>query len=299
MNHAVIDLGSNTIHLLVFGFEKGKLTNIISEKDTAGLAGYISGGVLSKEGIMKACEVVNDFKRLALKIVEPSDLHLFATASIRNIMNSEDAIGTIVKETSLVPDVLDGEEEGRLGFIGARMSVDCDDGILIDMGGASTELVVFKGGRIERIASMPIGCLNLYLDHVSRTIPTREERANIKIAVDEQLSKIGFDGMKIKRMVGIGGTLRATQKLVRAFFDDKGNDIDARRVKGLIDLLKGNDAHVYHKLYKIMPDRVLTIFPGLIFLRQVIKRFGCKTITVSRSGIRDGYLWSKVLKKDE
>ena len=163
MNHAVIDLGSNTIHLLVFGHENGEVTKVLSEKDVAGLAGYIEDGVLGTDGITKACEIVNKFKKLALEIVGPSDIHLFATASLRNIRNSKEAVDIIEKETSLVPDVLDGEEEGRLGFTGAKMSVECSDGILVDIGGASTELVIFKNGKIKNIASMPIGSLLLYM----------------------------------------------------------------------------------------------------------------------------------------
>jgi len=301
MNHAVIDLGSNTIRLVVFGFEDGKVTKVMNEKDAIGLAGYINDGVLSIDGIMKACKVVNDLKKLALDVVEPSDIHLFATASLRNVKNREEAVGIIADETSLTVDVLDGEEEGRLGFIGAKMSIDFDNGILIDIGGASTELVVFKNGNITDIASMPIGSLSLYRGHVSETMPTADERACIKQAVDEQLSEIGWaKDMRIKRMVGIGGTLRAAQKLMHAFFDlDEKDDIDASRVKDLMKLLKGGDADVHHKLCKTIPDRVLTICPGLIVLIQVIKKFGCETVTVSGSGIRDGYLWSKVLKKDE
>jgi len=301
MNHAVIDLGSNTIRLLVFGFEDGKVTKVLNEKDTTGLAGYINDDVLSMDGIMKACEVLNNFKKLALDIVEPSDIHLFATASLRNVKNREEAVNVITKETSLVPDVLEGEEEGRLGFIGAKMSVECDKGILIDIGGASTELVVFNDGKMTDIASMPVGSLSLYMRYVDDAFPTPEEREDIEKAVDEQLSKIGWaEDTKIKRMVGIGGTLSAVQKLMRVFFDtDDKNVFDAERVKDLVKILKDHDTRTYDKIYKTIPDRVLTIFPGLIVLRQSMKRFECETVTVSRSGIRDGYFWSKVLKKDE
>ena len=301
MKHAVIDLGSNTIHLLVLGFEDGNVTKIMSEKDTTGLAGYINDGVLSMDGIMKACEVLNNFKRLAIDFVEFSDIHLFATASIRNVKNRDEAVGIIVKETSLIPDILDGEEEGRLGFIGAKMSVECDNGILIDIGGASTELVAFTDGKITDVASMPVGSLSLYMRHVGETMPTPDEKENIERTVDEHLSKIGWaDGKTIKHMVGIGGTMRAVQKLVRVFFDADGkNGFDAVLIKDLMKLLRDRDTRVYDKIYNTIPARMQTIFPGMIVLRQTIKRFGCETVTVSRSGIRDGYFWSKVLKKDE
>jgi len=299
MNHAVIDLGSNTIHLLVFGHENGEVTKVLSEKDVAGLAGYIEDGVLGTDGITKACEIVNKFKKLALEIVGPSDIHLFATASLRNIRNSKEAVDIIEKETSLVPDVLDGEEEGRLGFTGAKMSVECSDGILVDIGGASTELVIFKNGKIKNIASMPIGSLLLYMKHVSDSVPSSDERDNIEKAADEQLSGIGWDDVKIKRMVGIGGTLRAVQKLIRVFFeDDEKKDVDAGRIKELIKMLKDRDGDAYRKMCDTIPERAKTIFPGLIILKQVIKRFECDTLTISRSGIRDGYFWSRVLKNE-
>jgi len=299
MNHAVIDLGSNTIHLLVFGFEDGRVTKVLSEKDVTGLAGYIKDGVLNIDGIMKACEIVNIFRQHALEIVAPSDIHLFATASLRNVKNSKEAVDIIMKETSLVPDVLEGEEEGRLGFIGAKMSVECDDGILVDIGGASTELVVFKNGKIKKIASMPIGSLLLYMRHVNDAVPNGDEREDIENDADEHLSMIGWDDIRIKRMVGIGGTLRAVQKLIRVFFDvDEKGDIDAGLIKELIKMLKDRDGDAYRKMCDTIPERAKTIFPGLIILKQVIRRFGCDTVTISRSGLRDGYFWNRVLKNE-
>ena len=299
MNYAVIDLGSNTIHLAIFEFDDDKMTKIFSEKEVASIAGYISDGILSTEGITEACRTVNNLKEIALRTVEPSNLYLFAAASLRSIRNREEAVSTILRETSLVPDVLDGDEEAKIGFIGASMGTECDEGLMVDIGGASTELVLFRNGKVRETASMPVGSLNMYKSYVKGTVPSADEKDKICQAVDEQISRIEWaDGVTCKRIVGIGGTIRAMQKLTRTLLDadDEQKEIAVRCVKDMIKLLKRGD-DVYKTVQTTIPERVLTILPGLLILRQVIKKFGCETISVSRSGIRDGYIMGKVLKR--
>jgi len=299
MKQAVIDLGSNSIRLSVYECENDKILKIFNEKEIAGLAGYTSNGILQEAGIQKACTVLNSFKEIASKFAEPSNIYLFATASLRNIKNRNDAINIITETTSLIPDILEGEEEAAFGFDGASKFINCENGIMIDIGGASTEFVLFIDYKAAIFTSLPIGCLNLSVKYVNKIIPAKTEKKQINNEIKEQLSKIEwFEGVNCPLMVGIGGTLRAALKLSHVIFDIpvEQNYMSAHYVKEILQQLKNNTGNIYHSIYKTIPERLMTISTGLMILQQAIKKFGCDTIAVSKFGVREGYLINRVLK---
>jgi Exopolyphosphatase len=272
MNYAVIDLGSNSMRLSVYEHSADQIKKIFSRKEIVGLAGYISNGALDKAGIQTACVVINDFKDDAAKIVDVENIHLFATAALRNISNRDEAVNAIAGETGLAPDVLEGDEEAALGLAGVFKFVNCDNGVMIDIGGASTELVLFRDYRIVNLVSLPIGCLNLALDYVKEVIPRAGERKQIKAAIKEQFDKVDWGGgARLPLMVGIGGTLCAASKLSRVLFDIKPeqNEINARHVRAINKMLKTHDGNIYHTVSKYIPERLLTISTGVAILQHV------------------------------
>lgn len=114
----------------------------------AGLAGYVSHGIMSNDGINQACAVLLDFKIL-LQQLGVKDMHVFATASLRNIKNTEKALETIKRRTGLSVDVIEGSEEGILGYYGALYTTDLKNGMMFDIGGGSTEFVRVKTERLK------------------------------------------------------------------------------------------------------------------------------------------------------
>ena len=298
MAYAIIDLGSNSVRLSVYECKGDEITKIFSNKEVAGLAGYVSKGIMNIAGIMKACAVLNNLRKVASRFAEPQDIHLFAAASLRNIDNRAEAVDIITRETSLTPYVLDGEEEAALGFAGAAKYSDCENGLAIDIGGASTELVLIKNYNAVKLTSLPVGCLNLSVNYIKRVIPVEAEEKRIKTVIREQLSAAGWDAMgKHPYMIGSGGTMRATLKLARDLFSlpAESQEFDASHVKEITELLKKKDENNYLKVYQIIPERLMTISAGLAILRQVIAKFGCETISVSKFGVREGYLVDRVL----
>ena len=299
MNHAVIDLGSNSIRLSIYNCIGNQVAKVFIRKEIVGLASYVSNETLDIEGIKKACDVLNSFKETAANYVEVANIHLFATASLRNILNRDEAVKIITEKTELFPDVLDGKDEAALGFSGASRYTDCENGVMIDIGGASTELVLFKDYKVVDLISLPIGCLNLSLDYVSEIIPKTNEMKQIKAVIKEQLAKVNWGkNVSCPLMLGVGGTLRATLKLSRALFNlsPEANSIDANYIKEINRLLKAHKKNIYHTIYKHTPERLMTTPTGLAILQQAIKTFGCDTIFVSKYGLREGYLMDRVLK---
>ncbi|CAN3997003.1 Cys-tRNA(Pro) deacylase, partial [Dysosmobacter welbionis] len=141
MKFAIVDLGSNTIRLSVYNtLPEGGFDLLFSEKEMAGLVSYVHGGVLSPEGIQRACGAIRDFQAL-LRQFDLDAPHVFATASLRNIRNTEEAVEQIRAATGVGVDVISGELEARLGYYGARTATDLQDGAMFDIGGGSAEVL--------------------------------------------------------------------------------------------------------------------------------------------------------------
>ena len=103
---------------------------------------------MTKKGIQKACDVLNRYKEM-MEHFPLEELFVFATASLRNISNTDDALQTIQAETGLSVDVLTGYQEATFDFIGAAHSINLDEGVLLDIGGGSTEILVYERGEIQ------------------------------------------------------------------------------------------------------------------------------------------------------
>ena len=103
MKCAIVDLGSNTIRLSLYNtLENGSFETLFSKKYMAGLAGYVSHGIMSNDGINQACAVLLDFKVL-LQQLGVNEMHVFATASLRNIKNTEKALETMKNQEQYIP----------------------------------------------------------------------------------------------------------------------------------------------------------------------------------------------------
>ena len=119
MKQAVIDIGSNSMRLSVYETtEAGTFTILFKDKIMAGLAGYVEEGALSPEGITRAILGLRSF-RGTLRALNIPQVAVFATASLRNIRNTAQAVAEIQRGTGFAIEVLSGEEEARLGYAGA------------------------------------------------------------------------------------------------------------------------------------------------------------------------------------
>ncbi|MBM6888238.1 phosphatase, partial [Pseudoflavonifractor phocaeensis] len=117
MKCGIVDVGSNTIRLSIYHWEGRNFKLLMNKKEMAGLAGYIKNGVLSDSGILVACRVLAGFKAL-LRNFDIDQIHVFGTASLRNIVNTEEALETIQAVTDLGVEVLTGAEEAAFSFQG-------------------------------------------------------------------------------------------------------------------------------------------------------------------------------------
>ena len=297
MKCGIVDLGSNTIRLSIYHWEGRQFKLLMNKKEMAGLAGYIKDGVLSDRGILVACQVLSGFKAL-LENFDIRDIHVFATASLRNIVNTEDALDTIRAVTGVTVEVVSGSDEATLSVLGATVGGGAPDtGLLADIGGGSTELVAYEKGGITSGCSLPMGSLSLFTRYVTGLFPTREERHAIRDQVEAELERAKTQGVRCAHLTGVGGTIRAAAKLCNDLSgaDQNNRTIPAEEIRALYKDLKKGDQATLRQILRIVPDRVHTILPGLAILNAVLKSYEVETVLVSPCGVREGYLLQRVM----
>ncbi len=302
--YAVVDVGSNTVRLNIYKFEYGQPVPVLSRKESVGLASYVKNGLMMPMGIQRVTEVLSGFKTV-VDGFGIKNVHVFATAALRNAKNSRAAVAQIIRESGMDIRVISGEMEAELDFIGASHAMEnMQEGMLVDIGGGSTELVPYRDGEMLDAVSLPFGSLNTYDKFVSNILPTAKERKAIKKAVKEALDLLPGDYAKggYPVICGVGGTARAANKLAIDMFRLSGEEtsIDVENLGRIIKILENGEkdsvpVDALDILIRVIPYRVRTILPGMIVLQTIAKYFGSKRIDVTAAGVREGYLYKFIL----
>jgi len=308
---AVVDIGSNTVRLVIYDIydAPGALSPagagaqrrvILREKEALGLVNFVRKGVMADEGVHKLIRVLNNY-RVTAAWVACERFCCFATASLRNIINTQDVMGRIKAETGLDIDLIAGEDEALLGFYGMEDAMRAKDGFYIDMGGSSTELLGFRGSAPVKAVSVPFGSLQLFKKFVRKIIPRRAELRRIDRYVRDKLEGLDWLGDFGGDAYMVGGVSRAIVKLHNGIyhteFDEEGFCCTVERFEEIYKFItKPGDARIRCMIREI-PDRLHNAIPGLCAMRAVLQAAGIKTLHVSSAGIREGYLIRRVLGK--
>ena len=303
--YAIVDIGSNTMRLVIYKVENGKPRILLNKKEMAELASFIQDGMMIADGINRACYILDSFNLLA-RDLGINKLHVFATASLRNISNSQAAVSEIEDRTGLAITLLSGAEEAEYDFIGAARTIDLESGLLVDIGGGSTELVVYKDMKMQHAVSLPIGSLSMYTKYVKHLFPTKKERKAIEAEVKDMIFRYEVNNLgSIPSVCGVGGTIRNVDKLNNYFYDLSSNNrlIMSENLKYMVKKLENTECKklvprdTLETLLKVVPERVRTIMPGMIILNTIVKYFNVQNVYVSRAGVREGFLYKHILSK--
>lgn len=292
MKYAVIDLGSNTIRLVVYEETNAEFHALFTQKFTAGLAAYLQDGMMTSEGIRLICITLQRCKML-LKEFTPCTTLAFSTAPLRNIRNTQEAIDQIYAETGYSVDVLTGLEEAYLDYYGVQRELPVESGLLFDIGGGSTEILTFAHDGTGVIESVPIGSLNLSKKHIAKLFPDKKERDAIRLQVQKSLKRHKLNHLPpYETLCGIGGTARTVLQLLQAMkvILPAQRTFTAEQFRKLKKFLWKKDSAAMELLTQYCPDRLHTIFSGILILETLILQSRCTTVYVCKYGVREGYL---------
>ena len=292
MLHAIIDIGSNTIRMAVYQIEGRQFSLLMKRKHTVGLAGYLENGRLVRAGIEKTVKILRGFTSFINTFRIPH-VHAFATAALRSAVNSRAAVGEIARRTGVQVCIISGDEEAMYDFIGATQNIAHADGIMIDIGGGSTEIVSFAGRAMQGRWSLPLGSLAMSKAHVAGLLPTREECRTIAAAVRSMLDEVpAVRDLRARHMVGMGGVLSSASRMHALLHpEETPRLLPADTLPQMIAMfgsgrpLTEADTAV---LLRAAPDRLHNIVPGMIIASVLAETFAAADIRYSDSGVREG-----------
>lgn len=297
MNCAAIDIGSNTIRLCAYHVKNGQLSMFLNQRVMAKLGSKTQNGALTEEGIEVACKALEELKQY-IKQYQIETVFAFATAALRNITNSKEAVSFIEQKTGFCIDVLSGEEEACFTFSGAAKAHNITDGLIADIGGGSTELVLIQKSQVKKAVSLPIGSLTSFVRFVGKR-PARPEQIMAIRACVRQMIETQFSDEKATVLYGIGGAPRAAMELEKLLYPDSGGVI--KTLEQLLYQLLEDEVLAEKSILQASPERLDTALPGMAILCEVASFFNCKQLDICRAGVREGYLYKQLesLQKEE
>ena len=305
---AIVDVGSNSVRMNIYDIntETGAFSVISSNRAMLKLAAYVSDGRLTADGEGKLFSLLREYLAKA-NSVPCDDFAAFATASLRGLSNTEKIVERIKNGLGVSLEVISGDEEARYDYeatlehMGSSMA---QRGIVIDMGGGSTELIAFDDGRVRHSYSLPIGSLALWKkfcgERRSNPFPTESERENIASYVLEEIKKAA----PLKSFGGtayiIGGTARAIAR-IDSFLLGKNEGLDGYTLSderfAEISAAAISDSESGAKMLgEICSERLTSIIPGVLAFEKIISSCGVCKAVVSSSGVREGYVLEYIRK---
>ena len=158
---AIIDIGSNTIRLVMYQYDKDEgLHEFGNIKTVARLRTYLlPSGEMNEEGISKLSETLMSFKQI-LEDYNVTDIHAVATAAVRQASNNEQIVQKMKQDSGIEITILSEEEEAYFGFLAVVNTMDTPSAVTIDIGGGSTEITLFKNKKLIKTHSFPFGTVS-------------------------------------------------------------------------------------------------------------------------------------------
>jgi exopolyphosphatase / guanosine-5'-triphosphate,3'-diphosphate pyrophosphatase len=281
MRVGVIDVGSNTVRLLVASVKDGLVKPIRQERTALGLARDIEAtGGIGEPKLRRSAALASRYAGHAAE-AGASLVAVLVTAPGRQSENADELLAAISSATGLQVRALTAEEEGRYAFAGVVASLPAPPGSLTvcDVGGGSTQLVFGTGpGGPVWFRSLDFGSLRLAQRCFTHDPPTRVELADA--CRDVERAFFGLAPPLPRIAVATGGTARAVRRLV-------GRTLGPKELDKAASLLRKRRAAEIAEAHGVPLWRAQTMLAGVLVLAEAQRRLGVPLV-VARAGLREG-----------
>ena len=292
--YGIVDIGSNSMELRIYEIKKsGKPKSVFSLSEKSVTAIYVENNTLSEKGIDEFVSIMKDFN-VVMDLLKVKTKYAFATASLRKIDNSAEVIAAVKKKVGLDIHLLSGEKEAMTSFNAVKDSeLTTDNGIVIDLGGGSCEVIDFVNKTVITSESMPIGSNSIYTDYVSEMFPNGTEIKEIENRVLDELKKLSVTNDTQRHdLFGLGGSVKTIKKVLVYFesIDDDTDCIPVSMMDSLLDIFSQPTKDNYQTILNINSERINTFVPGLVITRTIANYFNISYLHFCKNTVRDGIM---------
>ncbi|MFZ0371510.1 MAG: exopolyphosphatase [Halobacillus sp.] len=300
--YAIIDVGSNTMRLVIYLREKGgRLREIENVKAVARLRNHLKkDNRLSEEGIRTLLTTLTSFKEVA-QSYQLEEMVCVATATIRQATNQEEITEKVSEQTGFDMRILSEHEEAYYGYLAVVNSTPLTEGITVDIGGGSTEVTYFKDRELVESHSFPFGALTLQQDFFKKELPTEDEMSDLRQYLMEQFNTLPWLQKRKVPLVGIGGGARNLVQIdqnlkeypLAGLHQYKMKDSDLSFVKNYLFTLPMKKLQKVEGLSK---DRADIILPATEVFHSLYDVSQSSGFILSRKGLRDGVFYEQLTR---
>ncbi|MGD6817584.1 exopolyphosphatase [Metabacillus sp. 84] len=300
---AIIDIGSNTMRLVIFERDKsGRLKEIENVKAAARLRNYLNDeNVMEDEGVRKMVDILKSFQEVA-RHHKLKNVHTVATAAIRQAVNKDDILLAAEQETDFSIRLLSEYEEAYYGFLAVINSTSIKNGITVDIGGGSTEITLFRNRELKEYHSFPFGALSLRKKFISGDLPNDKEFERLSLYITEQLQQLPWLKDQMLPVIGIGGSARNLVQVDQALkeyplagvhqYEMAPEDIDS-----LLVYLRAQSFEDLQRVDGLSKDRADLIIPAAMVFQTLCTSVQSEKFVMSRKGLRDGVFYEDLSRE--
>lgn len=296
MRVAAIDVGTNTTRLLVAEGEGASYRDLDRRLIFTRLGqGIDVSKAISPGSLDRTVRAITEFCAVAGELAV-EDIRVCGTSAVRDAANKQEFLTAVSKITGKALDVLSGDDEARLSFIGATTELDFGLYLVSDIGGGSTEFVLGQPMRdVQGRVSIDIGSVRLTERHLLSDPPATEEMLTLEADIDDALALVDvvIPTAGLARFVGVAGTVTS---LAALFLGAEEYDPTATHhmklsrsaVNALYHELANTSSHDRAKLPALPEGRADVIVAGASILSRTMAKWGFSEVIVSEKDILDG-----------
>lgn len=304
MKIGTIDIGTNSMRLLIGEYKNGKIENRKKFVNTTRIGqGVDKEGYISKEAINRNIDALKEFAKLCSD-EKCEYVYGMGTSALRDSKNGDEFVQLAKRETGISIDIISGEEESNLGFKGVLEGLEGNNDILvIDIGGGSTEFIIGDREGIKFAKSENVGALRM-TEKFLKIDPIDDLEFNdmymfIEHEIDKTLEYIKEKG--IKNLVGIGGTitsLSAMNQELAIYSMEKihSSKICKKEIEKILQNLKKMTLSDKKTLKGLQPKRADIITAGVAILNIIMEKLELDEIIVSEYDNLEGLMCQKSKK---
>lgn len=297
---AAIDCGTNSIRLLIADIENGNLTDVVRTMVIVRLGeGVDKTGEFSQAALTRTFAAIDTYAELIEKH-KPALVRFVATSASRDVSNRDEFVRGIVARLRIEPDIISGDEEAELSFLGATADLLNNSSspeapyLVIDIGGGSTEFVLGTTKPTAAI-STNVGCVRMTERHLVSDPPTDEQIAAAVIDIDAAIHQayLSVPIAQAKSLIGLAGSVTTVAALALELSEYNSEAIHGSRISAdavhrvtneLLTMTRAQRA----TLGPMHEGRIDVIGSGALVLDRIMARTGLSEVIVSERDILDG-----------
>lgn len=290
----IVDIGSNTVRLCIYRVRKGPNYNLeLNEKESVRLRNYVEDNRLSDTGIEKLRRIL----RVYTAILDKDDIvevKYFATQTIRMVDNQQEILDAMNEEFGITIDVFTEKEESMFGFQGMNtFLVHEDEGLYVDLGGGSMEIVHFQGDDPIEYYCFDFGSIVLR-SIIEHAIPTDDEIAYLRSFLYGKFEEVPWLRNLQKPLIVVGGSSRNLVRidafLTRRKDATHGYRLGLREITRIRKILMLLTLEEIQNIDGFSPSRADIIIPSIYVFETLFRYIQADYYVCSRTGLREGVL---------